>query len=105
MWVVLRLRNGDVSSDVPQANTATDGSDHQKTSSTILIDKENKVDEREYSLDDTKEPSSEQRGVGASDTNGLEDGWRVVVDGVDTRSVLPEEERASEEEAPLDLTA
>lgn len=75
MWVVLRFRNGDVSSDVPQTDTTTNSSDQQKTSSAILIDKENEVDEREDSLDNTKQTSSEQRGVCASDTDRLEDGW------------------------------
>jgi len=41
----------------------------------LLIDKENEVDEREDSLDNTKQTSSEQRGVCASDTDRLEDGW------------------------------
>lgn len=36
-------------------------------------------------------------------TYRFEDSWTVIVDGIDTRSVLPEEQRASEEQTPHDL--
>lgn len=70
-----------------------------------MIDEEDEIDQSENSLDDTEETGSEECGVGSSDANTLENRRRVVIDSVDTRSVLPEEERSTEEESPLDLSA
>jgi len=70
-----------------------------------LIDKEQKVDDSTDRLHDSKETSREQSGVGSDNAERLEDGWRIVVYGVDATSILPEKEHASEEESPLDLSA
>ena len=35
--------------------------------------------------------------------NRREHRWRIVVDGVDSRSVLPQEQHATQEKSPLDL--
>lgn len=60
-------------------------------------------DECEHCLHTTKHTSGQEGSVGTRDTEALEDSWAVVVNGVDTRAVLPEEEHGAEEEAPLDL--
>lgn len=53
-------------------------------------------------LNNAENASGEQTGVGASDAYGLEYGRRVVVDGVDTGTVLPDEERCTEEHTTED---
>lgn len=98
------LGDGDVGTDVVEAETTSEGTNHQKTTTAKSLNKEEEVDEGEGSLDNAKETGSEEGGVRSSDTDGLEDGWRVVVDGVDTGGVLPEEERATEEESVHDLS-
>lgn len=50
------------------------------------------------SLDNSKDTSGQEAGVCTSDTDALENCRAVVVDGVDTGSVLPEEKHASQEE-------
>ncbi len=97
-----RLGECDVASDIPQAKRTTDCADHQQVTTTVLIDQEDEVEDCEYSLDDTEETGGEERVRGTGDTDGFEDGWGVVVDSVDSRSVLPEEEGSTEEESPLD---
>lgn len=68
-----------------------------------MVDKEQQPDDGQDSLHNTEDTRGKETGVGALDTDALEDGGTVVVDGVDTRAVLPEEEHASEEESPEDL--
>ncbi len=70
-----------------------------------MIDEEDEVDQSEDSLDNTEETSGEECSVSSSNTNTFEDSRRVVVYSVDARSVLPEKERSTEEESPLDFSA
>ncbi len=104
-WVKRGFGDCDIAAYVPEAGGAADGADHQETSASKLIDEEDEVDQREYCLDDAKESGGEKRGGCPCYADGFEDGRAVVVDGINPRGVLPEEERAAEEEAPLDLSA
>ena len=97
------LRDLDVRSHIPHAQTATDRTNHQEPSSSELIDEEEKIDDGSNGLDDSKQASGKQRCVCALNTNALEYRGRIIIDGVDTRSVLPEEEHSSKEESPLDV--
>ena len=103
-WVLGRFSDGNVGTDVPQAKTATRSSDHQQLSSTVLINKEDKIDDCENGLDNTEQTSREERGVKSNNSDTLKHRWGVVVDGVDSGSVLPEEQRSSEEESPLNMS-
>lgn len=98
------VSDGNVSTNNPEADGATESSIHEKVTSTELVDKEEKPDQGEDSLDNTENTSGEERSVGASDTDVLEDSWAVVVDGVDARTVLPEEESSTKEHSPLNLS-
>lgn len=50
-------------------------------------------------LDDTKNTGGEEGCVGACDADGFENSRAVVIDRVDARCVLPEEQRAPKEES------
>ena len=93
----------DVRADDPHADRATSSADHKKLGAAEVVDEIHEPDESDNSLDNTEETGGEETSVGTSDTNRLEDGGRVVVDGVDTGAVLPEEEHTTEEETVLDL--
>ena len=90
----------DVAADVPHAERATDSSVHEQVAASELVNKDEEPEKCDDGLDDAENASCEKRGGGTDDTDRLEDGGRVIVDGIDTGGVLPEEERATEEEAP-----
>lgn len=95
--VLGRLDDVDVGTDDPHADGASDGTNEQQLSATELVNKEEQPDDGHEGLDDTENTSQDVNSV-RLDTEGLEDGRRVVVDGVDTGSVLPEEEHAAQEQ-------
>ena len=88
-WLV----DGDVDGNGQHGNGTTSGSDHENLPSSHLVDQEEDPEQGGAGLDDTKDTGSEETSVGTSDSQGLEDGGRVVVDGVDTSSVLEGKER------------
>lgn len=126
--VVRRVHDVDVCTNDPHTDGTGNTTDQKKLPSSELIDKEQQPDDRHNSLDDTEDTSQDVAGVGLhTDTlqkegqysimcelsasgpcapcrsergTDLENGGRVVVDGVDTGSVLPEEEHAAEEQTP-----
>lgn len=75
----------DISSHVPQAKTTTDSTDHQKISSSVLINQEDEVDQSKDGLHYAEQTSGEERCVGSSDTDRFEDSWTVIVDCIDAR--------------------
>lgn len=117
--VLCGLDNVDVGTDDPHADRTCDGTNEQKLAATELVDQEQQPDNSHNSLDDTEDTSHNVDSVGL-DTQRLsgaisklskrqatwelyletylEDGGGVVVDGVDTRTVLPEEKHASQEQ-------
>lgn len=86
--IVLRLGDGDVSSDVVHGERSTGGTDHEDGLSSESIDEVEQPDDGTQKLDETKDTGRQQGSVGSGDTDGLEYGGRVIVDGVDTGSVL-----------------
>ena len=99
-----RLDDVDVGTDDPHANGSSDSTNEQQLSATKLVNQEEQPDDGHESLDDTENTSQDVDSVGL-DTEGLEDGGRVVVDGVDTGSVLPEEEHATQEQTVAEKRA
>lgn len=97
------VSDGNVSTNDPETDGTTESSKHEEVTSAELVDEEEEPDQSEDSLDDTEDTSGKERSVGTSNTNVLEDSWAVVVDGIDARTVLPEEESGTEEHSPLDL--
>jgi len=90
--------NLDVRSDVIEAEGTAEGTEHEEVSSTEVVDEEEEPDDGYEGLDNAEDTGSEERGICARDTNRFEDSWRVVVDGVNSGGILPEEEGAAEEE-------
>ena len=76
--------NVDVCSDVPHAQAPANGTDHQELATAEVIDEEEQPDKRERGLHNSEKPGGEETSVCAGNAQGTEDGWRVVVDGVDT---------------------
>lgn len=88
-----------------------------------MVNQPKQPDESHNSLDHAKDSSCQQASVVALDTDlkilsalchqrthialrytyRFEDSRAVIVDGIDTRSILPEEQGAAEEQTPLDL--
>lgn len=101
--VLLWFGNRNVSSDKPQTKGATQSTDHEQVASAQIVNEIQKPDECEDSLDNTEDTSCQERGVGSLDTDALEDRGRVVVDGVDTRGILPEKESTTQEKSVHDL--
>lgn len=95
--------DSDIATHIPKAGRATNGANHEQKASSQLVDQEEEPDESHASLDNTEDTSSKERGVGSGDADALEDRGRVVVDGVDSGGVLPEEESAAEEESVENL--
>lgn len=104
LGVLGRVNHVNVGANDPHADGTTNGTAEQELSAAELVDQEQQPDKGCDGLDDTKDTSHQVYGVG-SDTDAAEDGRRVVVDGVDTRTVLPEEKHAADEETPLQLGA
>lgn len=75
-WVGLEDGGDDEQADRHQSQTDTEGH-----SSTESVDTKGDKDSGSDNLDDTVDTRGEQGSVLASDTNSLEDGWGVVVDG------------------------
>jgi len=84
------------SNDIHRDGT-TDRSDEKNSTTSKVINDEEAPNEGENSLDDTEDTSSEETSASSSDTDRTEESRRVVVDGVDTSTVLPHEERSSDE--------
>jgi len=86
-----RLSNGNICSDVIQADCTTEGSKHEEIATAQSVDEEEEPDDGYGSLDNTEDTSGEETGICSSDADRFEDGGGIVVDCVDTRGVLPEE--------------
>ncbi len=90
-----RLGDGDVGSDVVHGESTTGCGDHQKTATANSLNEDENEEKGTDGLDDTKDTGGQETSVGADDTERLEHGGGVVVDGVDSRAVLESEERRS----------
>lgn len=93
----------DVSADIIQAECSTECTEHQEVSTTEVIDEKEEPNDRYECFDYAEDASSKERGICTGDTDGFEDYWRVIVDGIDPGGVLPEEKRAAEEESVADF--
>jgi hypothetical protein len=98
------FRDSNVRTDIPQAETSANSTDHQQSSASVLINKEDQVEDGEHCLHDPEKTSREKRSICSNNANALEDSGRIVIDGVNSRSILPEKQRASEEESPLNVS-
>jgi hypothetical protein len=88
--IVLRLRDRNVGSDCVHADTATDRSDHEHDSAASMVDKVDHPDDSDDGLDYTEDTGAEQTGRSADDTDGLENGRRIVLFHVNCiHGVLP----------------
>ena len=88
----------DICTNIIQAESTPEGTKHEEVSTAEVVDEEEQPNDGHQRLDDAEDASGEERGICARDTDRFEDSWRVVVDGVNSGSVLPEEEGATEEE-------
>ena len=86
-----RLSNGNVCSDVIQADSTAKGTKHEKVATAQPVDKEEEPDNGHRSFDNTEDSGGEETGICSSDADRFEDGRGIVIDCVDTRGVLPEE--------------
>lgn len=93
----------DESGNDEHADTTAKGTNEEKVATTKGVDEKEDPNEGHDGLDDTEDACGKEASAGSGDTERLEDGGRVVVDGVDTRSVLPQEEHGAEEETPPNL--
>lgn len=69
----------DVGSDVPHGKGTTDATDEEDRTTSEAIDEDEKPDDSSKEFENTEDTGGEQRGVGTSDTDGLEYGglaWR-----------------------------
>lgn len=78
--------HGNVAADVPHAQTAGNGAVHEQSAAAEVVDEIEEPDEGDDGLDDAEDAGGQEGGVGAGDADGAEDGWGIVVDGVDTLS-------------------
>jgi hypothetical protein len=111
--VKLWFGDGNVCTQVIHAYSTPDGSGEEHRSTAKSVDQEEKPNDCAQELDDTENTGREQRGVGTGNSNGLEDSLhnrhsfsqmlrverernatyrRVVVDSVNTGSVLASEQ-------------
>lgn len=87
--------------NLPHASTTTDTTHDQKRATTPVVNHPHEPDDSQDRLDHTKETRGQETSVGTGDAQAPEHGRAVVVDGVDAGPVLPHEEQAAEDEAPL----
>lgn len=100
LGVFCRTDNVDVGTNSIHAGGSADGTTEEELTTSELINQKEQPDNGEDSLDDTKDTIENTLSV-ASNTKTGEDSRAVVVDGVDTGRVLPEEQHATQEEAVL----
>lgn len=101
--MVRRVGDLDVCTDIVEAESTPESTEHEEVSSTKVVDEEEEPDDGYQCLDDTEDAGGEERGVCAGDTNGFEDCGGVVVDGVDAGRILPEEEGTAKKESVADF--
>lgn len=101
--VGIRAGDADVGADVPHAEGATGGTDHEELCAAEAVDEPEEPDDGYDCFDDAEDAGGEEAGACSGDADGFEDGGTVVVDCVDAAAVLEEEEHAAEEEAPKDF--
>jgi hypothetical protein len=89
--VVGWVSNLDVGPNVVEAKSATKRAVHEQISATEIIDEEQKPYYSDNCFHNSENASGKKTGVGASDTDTLEDCWGVVIDSIDPGCVLPEE--------------
>ena len=93
------LSDRDIAADVPHAEGASDGAVNEKCPTAELVNEDKEPEECDDCLDDTEDTCGKQGGVCACDADRFENGRSIVVDRVDARRILPQEERTTEEEA------
>ena len=96
---MFRVFDLDVGADNPETDGASEGTPEKQLATADVVDQEEQPDNRYRSLDDTENPGHDLV-HGPGDTNTLEHRGTVVVDGVDTGAILPEEEHESQEQSP-----
>lgn len=94
---------GQVTSDVDQAQTQTDGTDDKRQTTTDSIDHEETEDQGTNEFDGTVDTGGEERVFGSLEAELLEDSRTVVVDSLDATESL-EEDQGETETNPLSVT-
>lgn len=82
------LGDGDIGSDIEHGEGSTSTTDDEELAAAETVKEEDEGDNRGAHLDDTIDTGGEEGGRSAGDTEGFEDGGRVVVDSVDSGQVL-----------------
>lgn len=116
----------DVCTNDPQADGTTDSTDQEQVTTTDAINEIQQPHEGDDSLDNTEDTGGQETSVGTSNANTLcgkkkgvskvvtscfcsffhpsraylENGRRIVVNSIDARAILPEEEHATQEQTP-----
>ena len=97
--VVFGVFDLDVGADNPEADGASQSTPEEQLATADVVDQEEQPDDGYRGLDDTENARHDLvHGPGDADT--LEHRGTVVVDGVDTGAILPEEEHESQEQSP-----
>ena len=87
--VGIRAGDADVGADVPHAEGAAGGADHEELGAAEAVDEPEEPDDGYDGLDDAEDARGEEAGAGAGDADGFEDGGGVVVlDGISTGRVF-----------------
>lgn len=87
-----------VSTEVEHSDESADGTDDQGLTATKTINTKDHKEEGSKGLDKTKDTGSEETNGSSAESNRVEDGWRVVVERIDTRQVLEHHECHAKEE-------
>lgn len=103
--ISLSISSEEIATDDPHADRATSSTDHEEIASAKSVDEEQEPDDCNHRLHNPEQASGEECSVCTSNTDGLEDRGRIVVDSIDATAILPQEEHATEEKSPLDRTA
>jgi hypothetical protein len=84
-----RIRELDVCTNEPHAERTPKGTYHKKFAATQPVNQDNQPYKGDDSLNNTKDARGKKTIVGSLDANAFENCWRIVVNSIDTRSILP----------------
>ncbi len=78
--MVLRRGDGDVGTDVVEADGAAEGAVHEEVAAAEVVDEEEEPDDGDDGFDDAEDAGGEEGGVGPGHADGFEDcggvlGW------------------------------
>ncbi len=83
-WVLDGLCDGDVATDIPQAERTTKSSNHEQIAASEIVDQEKEPDQGHWRLDDSKDTGTQKSWIGAHHANTRKDSWAVVIYRIDT---------------------